>query len=134
MDDTSPHERWTPRTTPADVADGGKQGRAGRILATASSATTRVREQAVKAAVAARPHVVPIVTVVAMSAFASLLSSAREDGRPTGRAMLPSSSCQPTGGARLRRAGVRTHPHQRAVPPGRVRAELRPLPAYLSAL
>ncbi|KIF72720.1 hypothetical protein QR77_41215 [Streptomyces sp. 150FB] len=98
MDDTSPHERWTPRTTPADVADGGKQGRAGRILATASSATTRVREQAVKAAVAARPHVVPIVTVVAMSAFASLLSSAREDGRPTGRAMLPSSSCQPTGG------------------------------------
>ncbi|WP_406514805.1 hypothetical protein OH809_43460 [Streptomyces sp. NBC_00873] len=49
MDDASPHQRWTPRTTPAD---GGEQGRAARIRATAATAATRVHEQAVKAAMA----------------------------------------------------------------------------------
>lgn len=99
MDDAFPHQRWTPRTTPADMADGGEQGRAARIRATASTAATRVREQAVKAAMAARPHVVPIVTAVATVAVTCLLSSARDDGRPTGRGMSPSPSCRPAGGS-----------------------------------
>ncbi|MFF1297164.1 MULTISPECIES: DUF6011 domain-containing protein [unclassified Streptomyces] len=99
MDDASPHQRWTPRTTRTDVADGGEQGRVVRIRAIAATAATRVREQAVKAAMAARPHVVPIVTAVAAVAVTSLLSSARDDGRPAGRGPLSSPSCQPTGGA-----------------------------------
>lgn len=98
MDDASPHQRWTPRTTPGDAADGGEQGRAVRIRATAATAATRLREQAVKAAMAARPHLVPIVTAVATVAVTSLLSSARDDGWPTGRGPSPSPSCQPTGG------------------------------------
>lgn len=98
MDDASRYRRWTPRTTPTDVADGGKQGRAGRIRATAATAAARVREQAVKAAMVARPHVVPIVTTVAAVAITSLFSSARDDGRPTGRGPSPSPQCQPTSG------------------------------------
>ncbi|MFF3764213.1 DUF6011 domain-containing protein [Streptomyces sp. NPDC001922] len=98
MDDASPRRRWTPRTTPGDVADGGEQGRAARIRATAATVAGRVREQAVKAAMAARPHAVPIVTAVATVAVTSLLSSARDDGRPAGRGPSPSQSCRPTGG------------------------------------
>ncbi|WP_432097213.1 DUF6011 domain-containing protein [Streptomyces sp. bgisy100] len=98
MDDVSPHQRWTPRTAPGDVADGGEQGRAARIRTTAATAAGRVREQAVKAAVVARPHVVPIVTAVAAVAVTSLLSSACGDGRSSGRGPSPSPSCRPTGG------------------------------------
>ncbi|MFJ8351596.1 DUF6011 domain-containing protein [Streptomyces sp. NPDC094153] len=98
MDDASPHQRRTPRIAPAEVADGGEQGRVARIRATAAMAATRVREHAVKAAVAARPHVVPVVTTVATIAVASLLSSSRDDGRPVGQDPSPSPSCQPTSG------------------------------------
>ncbi|MFD9622105.1 DUF6011 domain-containing protein [Streptomyces virginiae] len=86
MDEDLSRERRTP-TTDAD------QGHAARFRATAA----RVRAQAAKAAAAARPHLGPIVSTVATLAVSTLVVSTVGGSRPTGGALSPSPTCEPTG-------------------------------------
>ncbi|MEV0122135.1 DUF6011 domain-containing protein [Streptomyces sp. NPDC050703] len=105
MDDASPHQQRTPRDAPAGAVEGGEQSRGARMRSAASLAAHRVRERAVKAALAARPHVMPVVTavvpIVTTVAVTSLLASARDDDRPADLGMSPSPpppSCTPADG------------------------------------
>ncbi|MFF5435900.1 DUF6011 domain-containing protein [Streptomyces achromogenes] len=94
MDDVPPRPRWTPRTSPVDASDGGRQEQESRFRATAA----RVRAQAVKAAAVARPHLGPIASAFATVAISSLVSSALDRGRPNDRGVSPLPSCRPADG------------------------------------